>query len=245
MSEINFNSEQEDRVMGFFGRDKVKDCISGIVSKRERLRELNCAGREVSTRENLEVEFRGLLREIDDLVGDLQSAMKQDDLDLRTWQKNLAIVHDDRWSFGAEEIRGPLIPFLRGKLEPILRVVVAPELPENVVALFLTIPGLKELLQRENHGHWGYHYHYLDAKERRSDTLLTFARQHKTLPDGRKVKAVTWERHSETSHFAARAATWGANKRESVYEACLGDSAKRNLIDFKKPAKDAQVLWPV
>ncbi|GEM_PF-6308541 len=231
--------------MGFFGRDKVKDCISGIVSKRERLRELNCAGREVSTRENLEVEFRGLLREIDDLVGDLQSAMKQDDLDLRTWQKNLAIVHDDRWSFGAEEIRGPLIPFLRGKLEPILRVVVAPELPENVVALFLTIPGLKELLQRENHGHWGYHYHYLDAKERRSDTLLTFARQHKTLPDGRKVKAVTWERHSETSHFAARAATWGANKRESVYEACLGDSAKRNLIDFKKPAKDAQVLWPV
>lgn len=171
--------------------------------------------------------------------------MKQDDLDLRIRQKNFAIVQDDLWSLGAEEIRGPLIPFLRGSLEPILRVVVAPDLPESVVALFLTIPGLKELLKRENHGHWGYHYHYLDAKERRSDTLLTFARQLKTLPDGQKVKVVTWERHSESSHFAARAATWGTNKRESVYGACVGDSAKRDLNDFKRPDKDAQALWPV
>jgi hypothetical protein len=245
LSEINFNPEQEDRLMGFVGRDKVRDCISGIVSKRERLKELSYAGREVSTRENLEVELSGLLSEIDDLVGDLQSAMKQDNLDLRTWQKNFAVVHDDHWSLGAEEIRGPLIPFLRGNLESILRVVVAPDLPENVVALFLTIPGLKELLKRENHGHWGYHFHYYDAKQRRSDTLLTFARQLKTLPDGRKVKVVTWERHSETSHFAARAATWGTNKRASMYNACVGDSAKRNLNDFKKPAKDAQALWPV
>jgi len=245
LSQINFNPEQEHLLVGFVGRDKVKGCISGIVSKRERLRELSYAGREVSTRENLEVEFSGLLREIDDLVGNLQSAMRQEDLDLRTWQKNFAIVYDDRWSLGAEEIRGPLIPFLRGNLEPILRVVVAPDLPENVVALFLTIPSLKELLKRENHGHWGYHYHYLDAHGRRSDTLLTFERQLKTLSDGKKVKVVTWERHSESSHFAARAASWGANKRESVYEACVGDSAKRNLNDFKKPTKDAQALWPV
>ncbi|MRX49447.1 hypothetical protein GI374_03090 [Paracoccus sp. S-4012] len=245
MSEINFNPEQEDRLMVFVGRDKVRDCINGIISKRERLREFSHAGREVSTRDNLEVEFSALLREIVDLVGDLQSAMKQDDLDLRTWQKNFTTVHDDRWSLGAEEIRGPLIPFLRGSLEPILRFVVAPDLPENVVALFLTIPGLKELLKRETHGHWGYHYHYLDAKERRSDTLLTFARQLKTLPDGQNVKVVTWERHGETSLFAARAATWGANKRASVYRACVGDSSKRNLNDFKRPAKDSQALWPV
>jgi hypothetical protein len=85
LSQINFNPEQENLLVGFVGRDKVKGCISGIVSKRERLRELSYAGREVSTRENLEVEFSGLLREIDDLVGDLQSAMRQEDLDLRTW----------------------------------------------------------------------------------------------------------------------------------------------------------------
>lgn len=231
--------------MEFVGRAKVRNCIGSIVSKRERLRKLGYLGREVSNRENLEEEISGLLREIDDLVGDLQTIMEQDDLDLWAWRKNFAAINDDRWSLGTEEIRGPLITFLRGKLEPIRRVVVAPDLPDKVLALFLTIPGLKELLKREIHGHWGYHYHYLDAKERRSDTLLTFDRQLKALPNGQQVKVVTWERHSETNHFAARAAIWGAKKRQSVHEACVGDSAKRNLNDFKKPAKDAEALWPV
>lgn len=231
--------------MEFVGRDKVRNCIGSIRSKRERLRELRYAGPEVSTQEDLDEEINGLLRGIDDLVGDLKSAMEQDNLDLWVGQKNFAAVDNDLWSLGAEEIRGPRMPFLRGKLEPIRRIVVAPDLPENVLALFLTIPGLKELLKREIHGHWGYHYHYLDAKERRSDTLLTFDRQLKTLPDGQHVKVVTWERHSETSHFAARAATWGAKKRKSVHEACVGDSAKRNLNDFKKPSKDAEALRPV
>lgn len=230
--------------MEFVGRDNVRNCIGSIVSKRERLRELCNTGREVSTRENSEEEVSELLREIDDLVGDVQNAMEQDDLDLWAGQKNFAAVRDDRWSLGAEEIRGPLIPFLRGSLEPIHRVVVAPDLPENVFALFLTIPGLKELLKREIHGHWGYHYHYLDAQERRSDTLLTFDRKLIKLRDGQQVKVVTWERHSEASHFAARATTWGAKKRKSLHEACVADSAKRNLNDFKKPAKDAEVLWP-
>ena len=245
MSRINFNPDQEDRMLSFARRDKVRGCVSGIVSKRERLRQLSCAASEVCTRENLEVDLSGLLREIDDLVDDLQCAMRQEDLDLRTWQKNVGIDSDDRWSLGAEEIRRPLIPFLRGNLEPILRVVVAPALPENVVAFFLTIPRLKELLKREIHGHWGYHYHYLDANGRRSDTLLTFDRQLKTLSGGKKVRVVTWEKHSESSHFKARAASWGAKKRESVYKACAGDSFKLNLNDFKKPTKDAQALWPV
>lgn len=245
MSEINFNPEQEDRLMDFLRRDKVRNCISSIVSKRERLRELGYAGREGFTGEALEDEFSGLLREIDDLIGKMQSAIEQDDLDLHPRRKDFSDVHDSHWSLGAEEIHGPLLPFLRGNLEPILRVVVAPALPENVVILFLTIPGLREILTRENHGHWGYHYHYLDAKKRRSDTLLTFDRKLKTQHGGQKDKVVTWEKHSEASHFKARAATWGDKKRQSVYKACVGDSTKRNLNDFKKPGKDAETLWPV
>ena len=54
--------------MEFVGRDKVRNCIGSIVSKRERLRELGRTGREISTRENLEVEISGLLGEIDDPV---------------------------------------------------------------------------------------------------------------------------------------------------------------------------------
>lgn len=240
-----FTSASATGLMELFGRDKVRNCIGSIVSNRKRLRGLCYAGREVATQEDIEEEISGLLREIGDVISDLQTAMEEDDLDLWPMQQNFAAVHDGRWSLGAEEIRGPLIPFLRGKLEPIRRVVVAPDLPQNVLALFLTIPGLKELLKREIHGHWGYHYHYLDTKERRSDTLLTFNRQLKTLPNGQQVKVVTWERHSEASHFAARVAAWGAKKRKSVYEACVGDSAKRNLNDFKMPAIGAEALWPV
>lgn len=231
--------------MKFVRREDVRKCISSILSKRERLRELRFAGREVSNRENFEEEVNGLLCKIDDLVGNLQSTMERDNLDLGADRNNPEDPYNDLWSLGVEEIRGPLIAFLRGKLEPVRRIVVAPDLPGNVLALFLTIPGIKGLLKREIHGHWGYHYHYLDAKERRSDTLLTFDPQVKTLPDGQQVKVVTWERHSETSHFAARAATWGAKKRQSVHEACVRDSAKRKLIDFKKPGKDADAIWPV
>lgn len=207
--------------MDFVGRNSVKGPIGCIVSIRERLRELRYTGREVSNLENLEEEFSGLLREIDELVGDLQNEMKKDDLNLWAEHKNFAAVNGALWSLGVEEVRGPLISFLRGNLEPIRRVVVAPDLPDNVVALFLTIPGLREFLDRKLHGHWGYHYHYLDANRRRSDTLLTFSPQLKTLRGGQKVKVVTWERHSDRSHFAARATSWGTKKRESVYEACV------------------------
>lgn len=231
--------------MDFLGRDKVRGYITGIVSKRERLRELRYAGHEGHNVENLEEEFRGLLRGINDLVGNLQSAMEQDGFELRPEKEDFGPVHGDHWSLGSEEFRGPLIPFLRGNLEPIRRIVVAPNLSENVVALFLIIPGLRETLEREIHGHWGYHYHYLDVKNRRSDTLLTFDRELKKLRDGQKVKVVTWEKHSEANHFKARAATWGNKKRQSVYDACVGDSTRRSLNDFKKPAKDAEALWPV
>lgn len=226
-------------------RGLVRNCICRIFSKRERLRKLGYAGREGFTSEALEDEFGELLREIDDSIGTLQGAIENDDLDLRPRRQGFPGFQDNLWSLGAEEFYGQLVPFLRGNLQPIRRVVVAPALPENVVFLFLAIPGLRETLTRENHGHWGYHYHYLDAKKRRSDTLLTFDRKLKVQGCGQTDKIVTWEKHSEASHFKARAATWGDKKRQSVYEACVGDSTKRNLNDFKKPGKDAEALWPV
>ncbi|TDQ66188.1 hypothetical protein ATL17_0175 [Maritalea mobilis] len=236
---------QKDPLIEFVERDKVRKCIDDIVSKRKMLQAIRNARWENYTQENSEEEVRGLLREIDNQVIYVQDAMEQSDLDLRAGQKDFSAVRDGHWSLGAEEIREPLIPFLRGNLEPISRFVVAPGLPENVIALFVKIPGLKKFLKREIHGQWGYHYHYLDARKRRSDTLLTFERMLKTLPDGQQVKVITWERHGERSGFAARATEWGDKKRLSLYQTCVTDSAKRDLKDFKKPAKDAEVLWPV
>lgn len=126
--------------MGHVERHKVGNYLGNIASKRGTLRELCVSAREVSVGENLEEEIIGFLREIDVLVDDLRSVMERDDLDLREGKRNAAAIRDGRWSLGTEEIRGPLIPFLRGKLEPIRRVVVAPDLPKNVIALFLIAP---------------------------------------------------------------------------------------------------------
>jgi hypothetical protein len=142
------------------------------------------------------------------------------------------------------DLRRPLIPILRGSIEPVRRVVIAPRLPAGIILFFLSIDGLRDLLVREVHGHWGYHYHYLDAKERRSDTLLTFEQNLRTLRPGQQARVLTWERHAEKSKFKARARDWADKKRESVYRACITDSAKRALTDFKVPASDAEIMWP-
>ncbi|MFG6508155.1 MULTISPECIES: hypothetical protein [unclassified Sulfitobacter] len=249
MSDSKYNLEQETRLQEILNRGQVRDCIRRIVTARGLLRELGSSEQEFQyeqdNRVELEKEFDRLLGDVNAAIGELQDIILQSEIDLPVSINDLSDGQEKHWSLGTENIRGPLIPFLRGELEPVRKVVVAPNLPYTVVLFFLSISGLREHLVREVHGHWGYHYHYLDSKRRRSDTLLTFQQKPKTLPKGRHVRVLTWERHSEKSHFPARATRWGAKKRESVYQACIDDSAKRSLSDFKIPAKHSEVLWPV
>ncbi len=249
MNDNLFDPELMARVEGLLNQDDIRSCIRSIVAARARLREIGLLSRETpyedETRHRLNASFDEFLHEINKGVEELRGALSRREFDLSERQVIHEDVHRDDWSLGTEEVRGSPIPFLRGQLEPVRRVVVAPNLPEPVVILFLSIAGLKDHLVRERHGHWGYHYHYLDRRMRRSDTLLTFERTPLKLSDGQQVRVLTWERHSENNHFSARAASWGDKKRESVYEACIGDSGKRALADFKKPAKDAEPVWPI
>lgn len=248
LNDRKYDTGHESRVRELLNRSDVRDCIGGIVSARGHLRELSSVGRESSRWENfrqdLEDEVERLLLNLNAGIDELRDLIEKHELN---WPEGPSVRTGDQkehWSLGTEEFRGHLIPFLRGELEPVRRVVVAPGLPDGVVILFLSIPRLRDLLERENHG-WGYHYHYLDSKSRRSDTLLTFEHELRTLQDGQQVRVLTWERHSEKGHFAARAARWGDKKRESVYAACTDDSAKRALSDYKLPAKDAEAVWPI
>ena len=249
MTDSKYDPRQEARLQGFLNRVHVRNCIDCIISARGHLRELGSIGGEFQYGENnrldLEKEIDSLLGEVSTAIEELQKIIVRSELDLPESPKIPTTREEEHWSLGAEDIRGPLIPILRGELEPVRRVVVAPGLPDGVFLLFLSIDGLKDLLVREVHGHWGYHYHYLDSKRRRSDTLLTFAPQLKTLPKGQQVRVLTWERHSEKSHFSARAGSWGEKKRQSVYQSCIGDSAKRHLSDFKTPGKNAETVWPI
>lgn len=145
------------------------------------------------------------------------------------------------WTLGTVDLELEARPILRGEVELLRAVPIAPDLPDAVVEYLVTVPGTRDQLARERHGHWGYHYHYLDSKSRRSDTLLTFGRNAAlgSLP------TLCWERHAERQKFKARAFAWGADKRESIYSICHPDTLRFLLTDFKYPASTAEAVWPL
>jgi hypothetical protein len=145
------------------------------------------------------------------------------------------------WTLGTVEFLVEKRPIRRGAVELRRTEALAPDLPDAVVEYLVTVPGTRDHLAREIHGHWGYHYHYLDHRNRRSDTLLTFDRDS---PTG-IMPTLCWERHAEGQKFKARAAQWGTDKRESVYSACRPDTLRFSLADFKHPASDAEEVWPL
>lgn len=100
----------------------------------------------------------------------------------------------------------------------------------------VSLPDGKRVL-RENHG-FGYHYHYANEKDQRSDVLLTFLQPRKNGTDH-----VTWEPHAVSkAKFKARVERWKNPKRQSVHCVCVADLAKRNLADYLRPGKGAQIL---
>ncbi len=151
------------------------------------------------------------------------------------------------WTLGSVDYVLEERLILRGSVELRKTEPVAPKIPDEVVQFLVTVPGTKDKITRESHGHWGYHYHYLDSRNRRSDTLLTFD-PRSTDPTNLSPANpnLYWEQHAEgTKEFQARARNWSDRKRQSVYSVCLPDTKKFKLSDFKTPASDAEPVWPV
>ena len=148
---------------------------------------------------------------------------------------------DWSWALGAVTFSVQKYQFLRGEIELRKTEPIAPGIPDGVIEFLVTVPGTKDKITREIHGHFGYHYHYLDSKERRSDTLLTFDRKSTSAatPD------LCWERHAEGDKFKAKAGMWGVGKRKSVYSVCHPQASSIGLGNFKRPASDAEIVWPL
>lgn len=156
------------------------------------------------------------------------------------WRGADGAMRQDDPVLGSLTIRRWRYPFLRGVVESRLTKPLIQPLPEPVFQYLVTIPGLSDKLVRESHGHWGYHYHYLNSSEKRSDTLLTFDQSSPS-----KTPTLLWERHGEGSYkFKARAERWGAGKRKSIYSVCEPDSRRWPLTAFKMPSAAAQKVWP-
>ncbi|WBY02793.1 hypothetical protein PE066_04435 [Ramlibacter tataouinensis] len=181
------------------------------------------------------------LYEVEDLVRGIRA-------DVRTLSEKIGGVNADSSSGAAESgqvylgevtVRLHRREFLRGVVEARVKMPLTPPLSEPVFLYLASIPGLRDKLARENHGHWGYHYHYLDSKERRSDTLLAF--DHQSPPS---KPMLLWERHAEGDKFKAKADSWGIGKRQSVYSVCEPDTKVWPLSAFKRSSKGALPVWP-
>ncbi|MDF2232397.1 hypothetical protein P2H44_07495 [Albimonas sp. CAU 1670] len=244
---IDRESSSTNRIHDALSDQYIKLLVQEIAELRfaaaARFRHEDSVEPENNTPERQEAETillrRALDANISALLGQLRELGLQDEPEpLESADQNLS------YCLGTERIYYRPIPVLRGSLQPVKVFVLAPRLGRVLYTLFVTIPGLKDKLMREIHGHWGYHYHYLNAKNKRSDTLLTFKPEPRVDTRGARVRVLTWEYHSEGKHFNARPYRWGDAKRRSVYDACINDSSNRELSTFKRPSGKAENVWP-
>ncbi|MGY6708324.1 MAG: hypothetical protein ACXIVF_08350 [Rhizobiaceae bacterium] len=126
---------------------------------------------------------------------------------------------------------------VRGFVE--VGVALSVPVPERPYVAYLTkvLETKKYLVGREN-GSFGYHYHYCDAKGRRSDTVLCFD-TWTTAP-----WPLFWEKHG-AGKFPARARAWKDEKRQRIHRACFPDTSRFGAENFRHPAAKAEAVWPL
>ena len=177
-------------------------------------------------------ELSANLKEIDDLIPtDFAADIPSD----------FTLGKSEVFCFGTVQKLLEQKPILRGLAEAVETVPVGSTQSQKLAFYLISIPGLKEKLCRENHDHFGYHYHYLDKDKRRSDTVLTFGKPQ----IGTKGFTLFFEKHAiKKAGFPAKMDLWGEKKRISTYETCVPDLNKRLLSEFKRPSVNASPLWP-
>lgn len=141
-------------------------------------------------------------------------------------------------------------PILRGVVDRYFVYPVSPPLSSALFYRVTALPGLDDVLVREQHDVFGWHYHYCDQRKRRSDTLLSFDRKRTPKPASANPTQVQvplcWESHGvNKAKFRARPERWVDAKRQTIYTACTPDLAITPPLTFKPPSKEAQDVWPI
>ena len=152
----------------------------------------------------------------------------------------LGRVHTVAWSLGNVHRYAGSLSVAIGTLDRYFCEPVVPEFGSQLAHFFIGIPGLRDLLKRENHDHFGWHYHYCRKNRDRSDTILSFD-AYSSSPE----KPLLWEYHGEhKARFKARPYRWTAHTRENIYNSCKADVLNRPADQFRRPAKNAVLTWP-
>lgn len=160
--------------------------------------------------------------------------------------------YEKSWSFGRISERAPIRAVCRGYLEPVRYVPIVINVPEQVALFLITLPDGDDYLDREHHDAIGWHYHYLDRKKRRSDTILCWDTRWTNPPRPDPVsrsyrvpsRPLFHETHGEGhARFTAKPYLWGDAKRESMHNACEPDLT-RSIGEFRCAANKADAVWP-
>lgn len=152
------------------------------------------------------------------------------------------------YAYGLIPRRAPMRQIVRGFLQPVRYVPLVERVPENVV-LFLRImlPDGDDGLERDKHGGVKWHFHYIDARHRRSDVILSFDTRWKIVEPAEgtdRLRPLFVERHAEgKSKFTAHPGRWQTEKRISMYEICSRDLHK-GIEHFRCAKNGSDSVWP-
>jgi len=152
-----------------------------------------------------------------------------------------ALKSDEVWTLGSVRHAYETREIHLGFIEPIFSEPILPRLSERVIAFLIEIEGYDDFLKREHHAHFGWHYHYLDRKKRRSNVILCWDIKTSNTP-----RPLFYEGHGEGSYdFPAKPHLWGEPKRKSMYDACAHELPNWKLETFKMASKDSEAVWPL
>jgi hypothetical protein len=149
----------------------------------------------------------------------------------------------EEWTLGSRTVLLPPRRILRGYAQPARRVPIISGVQLHAVAFLINLPGGRDYLKREMHGPVGWHYHYLDDEERRSNVILCW--DTRAQPGPRLVRPLFYEEHGEgKAAFTARPDLWGQPKKCEMHTACSPD-LRRPIREFRCASNRASPVWPI
>jgi hypothetical protein len=157
---------------------------------------------------------------------------------------------DTHWTLGsAMTIRRGRRTIHRGFLQPVRRFPILSRVPDRVVFYLITLDGGEDYLKREAHSGVGWHYHYLDWREDRSNVVLCWdTRWEASQPQTKLIvqRGLFVEPHGEKDNaaFEAKPWLWGPHKRQTMHEACAPDLNTWRIKEFRCASNKSSVVYP-
>ena len=191
--------------------------------------------------------FENEKRQVGELVDALNHALRNENWSPPASAPGLDGVGGD-YFYGLIPRRAPMREIVRGFVQPVRYLPLVERVPDRV-ALYLRfiLPGGDDGLEREEHGGVKWHFHYIDARHRRSNVILSFDTRWKIVKSSKgldRQRPLFVERHAEEkAKFTAHPGRWENEKRTSMYEIC-SRGLRKGIEHFRCAKNGSDAVWP-